>query len=213
MGSPIVYGLARRGFDLSITVSPMSRKTYKNLSTALGPKNQKRTSSQRTKSSSRLERWDLLHLDYCDEYADIAKQMTVLNFDNEDIRNVIGIRGPTFESWKLLHPPFKEALSQTTLASGLMTLIKQAVGYFYETEHIHDLPLSIPMVEYRTRYRRPSRKALYTLMKVWPTDEGKKVKRKDIKVPPSMIDAHQEHEAQRQFFKGQVQTLKRSPNH
>src|SRR5687767_10981018 len=150
-------------------VSPMSRKTSETLRTAVGPKNQKRA-SQRTKSSSRLERWDSLHPDYCDEYADIAKQMTVLNFDKEDIRNVIGIRGPTFESWKLLHPPFRKALSQTTLASGLMTLIKQAVGYSYETEHIHDLPVSIPMVEYRTRNRRPSRTALHILMRVWPTD-------------------------------------------
>jgi len=194
-----------------LPVNPMSRNTHENQRTAVESKKQKRKSSKRTKSSSRVEQWDSLHPDYCDEYAVIARQMTALGFEDEDIRNVIGITRPAFESWELLHPAFKEALSQTDgLASLAMTLIKKAVGYSYETEHIHDWPgPSIPTVEYRTRYRRPSRQALYMLMKYWPTHEARGVKRKDLKVPQSMIDVHREHEEQRQSFKRQVQEIKK----
>jgi hypothetical protein len=189
----------------------MSRNTHESHRPAVQLKS--RRSPKCTKSLSRIERWDSLHPDYCDAYAVIARQMTVLGFEDEDIRNVIGITQPTFESWELLHPAFKEALSQTadqSLASLLMILIKQAVGYSYETEHIHDLPgSSIPIVEYRTRYRRPSRKALYMLMRYWPSDGVAEVKSKDLKVPPSMIEVHNEHEEQRRSFKRQVQEIQR----
>jgi hypothetical protein len=191
----------------------MNRNTHENQRTAVESKNRKRKSSKRTKGSSRVEQWDSLHPDYCDEYAVIARQMTALGFEDEDIRNVIGITRPTFESWELLHPVFRKALSQTadqSLTALLMTLIKQAVGYPHETEHIHDWPgPSTPTVEYRTRYRRPSRKALHRLMKFWPTNEARGVKRKDLKVPPSMIEAHREHEQQRQSFKRQVQEIQK----
>ena len=187
------------------------RRKYKSQSPALECENRKPRSSKRTKSSSRIVSWDSLHPDYRDEYTDIARQMTVLGFEDEDIRNVIGISRSTFESWEVLHPAFKEALSADQgLASLLMTLIKKAVGYSYETEHIHDRPgPSNPTVEYRTRYRRPNRKVLSMLMRYWPFDSVTEVIGKGLKVPLSMMEARREHEEQRQSFKRQVQEIRK----